>query len=104
MLCRWAFCVSVNEPSRPAAQDMEYDGSCRGEITWETFSGEHGATYLCLLRQRCVEDGVELTPENLKSQLLLHVHRSLGYLLGGKRPLMIEDLLALSTSTNNVGA
>ncbi len=93
VLCRWAFCLSLSEKSRPPQQSFEYDGSGRGEISWETFSGEYGSVYLALLKQRCFEDGCGVSSNELKNQLLLHIHRGLGYLLGNKSASSIEALV-----------
>ncbi len=51
-------------------------------MTWRTFAGELSEVYFGLLKYRCVEDGVELTRENLSEQLHLHIHRGIGYLVG----------------------
>ena len=104
VLCRWALCISLREPGVPVADKLENDPNGRGEIAWETLVGANGSLYLCLMKQRCFEDGIEITPENLKTQFVLHIHRGLGYLLGSGKIQSIEDLVQLGLQENNPDA
>ena len=98
VLCRWAFCMSLRRNGPLALVDLTFETSGRGEINWETFAGEHSSVYLALLKLRLVEDGVELTSENLKIHLLQHINRGLGYLLGSKKIKTIRDLIDFAIS------
>jgi len=93
VLCRWAFCVSLAEPSPVQEKAIVNDGAV--EMTWKTFGGKHQEIYLALLKQRCVDDGLELSPKVLASQLKQHLHRGIGYLAANRNVANIEDLLAL---------
>ena len=101
VLCRWAFCSSVAVAGKLPRQNWDYDGSGRGEIAWETFSGENGAVYLSILKQRLIEDQLEITNVSLKEQLLMHIHRGLGYLLGGGTVDSIEELVIKASSKSD---
>lgn len=78
ILCRWAFCLSLKEPSVPP--DMHHPTDSNVEMSWRVFAGELGQVYWALLEQRCARDGQELTEQNLALQFRLHLHRGISYL------------------------
>lgn len=88
-LCRWAFCYSLREPSAPPAAPPA-DSSV--EMTWKVFGGPNAEVYWALLRQRCHDDGLELTPQVLAEQFRRHLHRGIG-LLVSDNVRSITDLL-----------
>ncbi len=94
ILCRWAFCVSIAEPTPPHAfrQESEYPI----EMTWKTFAGEHEGLYLTLLKERCRADGIDLNQENLKIEFRHHLHRGISYLAGNKSLKSIVDFVSYS--------
>src|SRR5271154_1201591 len=75
VLCRWAFCVSVAEVTKPPATIVKTDGGI--EMTWKTFAGPQAELYMALLKNRCVQDGIECDDGNLAEQFRLHLHRGL---------------------------
>lgn len=79
-LGRWALCRSLAEPTRPPDVPISTDGGV--EIEWRTFAGRAADLYLDLIRQRCVVDGLEPDEKTVQKQLLLHLHRGIGYLVG----------------------
>ena len=81
-LCRWAFCVSLAEPSRPP--DAEHPSDSSVEMSWRVFGGEFADVYVALLKQRAHVDGCQLDDESLAYQLRLHLHRGLSYLAADK--------------------
>lgn len=81
-LGRWALCRSLAEPTRPPQVPIPTEGGV--EIEWRTFAGRLADLYLDLLRQRCVADELEPNAEALQQQLLLHLHRGIGYLVGDR--------------------
>jgi DNA sulfur modification protein DndE len=80
VLCRWAFCLSIAEPSVPAPAKIPADSNV--EMTWRVFGGPHADLYLALLRHRCHTDGLGTEPDTLEEQFRLHLHRGIGYLVG----------------------
>ena len=92
-LCRWAFCASLAEPSPPTPAKHPADSNV--EMSWKTFGGQYADVYLALLKQRCFEDGIELTDEALSSQFRLHLHRGIGYLAADRR---LRNIAALHRS------
>jgi DNA sulfur modification protein DndE len=79
-LGRWALCRSLAEPTRPPDVPIPTEGGI--EIDWRTFAGRASDLYLDLIRQRCVVDGLEPDEKTVQRQLLLHLHRGIGYLIG----------------------
>ena len=59
ILCRWAFCLSLREPTPPTPIDVPADSNV--EMTWPVFAGEHHELHLALLEGGCHRDGVELS-------------------------------------------
>ncbi len=92
VLCRWAFCASLAEPTRPAPTRVPSDSSV--EMSWKVFAGSHQEIYLALLKQRCVDDGLELTPDELAVQFRLHLHRGIAYLAADRDLRNASDLIA----------
>lgn len=90
VLCRWGFCRSLAEPTRPSPIPIPADSSV--EMTWKVFGGPHADIYWGLLLHRCQEEGLELDEETLNQQFRLHLHRGIAYLAGHKSLQEIEDL------------
>ena len=95
IICRWALILSLREPGKIADLSLDFDTGGRGEIAWETFAGEYSSTYLSLLKLRLTEDDIEINHVNLKNQLIQHINRGLGYILGSKKVKSVSDLVAL---------
>ncbi len=90
VLCRWAFCTSLAEPSMPPAAKIPADSNV--EMTWKVFAGPHHELYLALLKARCGRDGLGIDDETLSMQFRLHLHRGIGYLFADRRIQRIGDL------------
>lgn len=93
ILCRWAFCLSLAEPTKPSPAKIPSDSNV--EMTWKVFGGKHEDVYLALLKQRCQEDFHDTSDVLLAEQFRLHLHRGIGYLFGSKNIKNIEDLFSL---------
>jgi len=83
VLCRWAFCRSLAEPSVPPPSRIVTDSNV--EMSWRVFGGRQHELYLALLKERCLRDGMSIEDEVLDSQFRLHLHRGIAYLAGDKR-------------------
>jgi DNA sulfur modification protein DndE len=94
ILCRWAFCRSLAEPSIPSPVPIPTDSNV--ELTWRVFGGEMSDLLLIALKQRCHNDGLGTDKETLVTQFRLHLHRGIGYLAGDPNLKKIEDLVALA--------
>lgn len=91
ILCRWALCRSLAEPTAPSPVPIPADSNV--EMTWQVFGGDLGDLLLIALKQRCHNDGLATDQETLASQFRLHLHRGIGYLAGDANLKRIEDLI-----------
>jgi len=95
-ICRWAFCLSLAEPSKPSSINVPNDNSL--EISWRVFGGQYQDIYFAVLKERCRKDGLGVDPETLAEQLRLHLHRGIGYLAVNKKLTDISKLIMLTTN------
>jgi len=94
VLCRWAFCISLSEPSVPSTEQLK--GEIQIEMTWRTFGGEYAEIYWALLKERCKTDGLDLDEDTLARQFRLHLHRGIGYLVANPDLTSISGLINLA--------
>lgn len=94
VLCRWAFCRSLQEPSVPPSAKIPADSNV--EMSWKVFGGRHSELYLALLKERCLGDGLGADDETLGQQFRLHLHRGIAYLSNDRDLRDISDLLSLA--------
>ncbi len=97
ILCRWAFCRSLAEPSIPSPIPIPLDSNV--EITWQVFGGEMADIFIIALKQRCQQDGLGTDPETLATQFRLHLHRGIGYLAGDQNIKLIENLIDIAITS-----
>ncbi|MGB3208386.1 MAG: DNA sulfur modification protein DndE [Crinalium sp.] len=94
ILCRWAFCRSLAEPTIPSPVPIITDSNV--EMTWRVFGGELADILIIALKQRCHNDGLGTDKETLATQFRLHLHRGIGYLAGDPNIKKIEDLINIA--------
>jgi len=94
ILCRWAFCLSLRQPSPPTLIDAPADSNV--EMTWQVFGGEAQELYLALLKERCQQDGLGTSAEVLARQFRLHLHRGISYLAAPHEVRSLGDLIRLA--------
>ncbi|MBW4449968.1 MAG: DNA sulfur modification protein DndE [Spirirestis rafaelensis WJT71-NPBG6] len=94
ILCRWAFCRSLAEPTIPSPVPIPQDSNV--EMTWRVFGGEMSDILLLALKQRCYNDNLGTDKETLVTQFRLHLHRGIGYLAGDSNIKKIEDLIEVA--------
>lgn len=97
ILCRWALCRSLAEPSPPSPVLIPADSNV--EMNWRTFAGEMSDILIIALKQRSLKDGLATDRETLATQFRLHLHRGIAYLAGDTNIKKIEDLIALALSS-----
>lgn len=96
-LCRWAFCLSLAEPSRPQDIDIKLDSNV--EMSWRVFAGAgYEKTYWALLKHRCFQDGLPADEATWQKYFRLHLHRGIGYLASGNKARRLEDFEKLANS------
>jgi DNA sulfur modification protein DndE len=75
VLCRWALCISLADPSVPPKEDIPSDSNV--EMTWKTFAGETSEIYLSLLTLTAAKSSNICLSDHLK----IHLNRGISYLL-----------------------
>ena len=93
ILCRWAVCVSLQEPTVPSPIDVPADSNV--EMTWAVFGGELQELYWALVKERCIADGLKEDDDTVGRQFRLHLHRGISYLATPNRIRSIADLVSL---------
>jgi DNA sulfur modification protein DndE len=78
VLCRWALCLSLREPTPPPFENINADSSV--EMTWRTFTGGLENLYMALLISNAKKDGISLEKAELNNYFKLHLHRGISYL------------------------
>lgn len=101
VLCRWAFCVSLAEPTIPPPAKILADSSV--EMSWKVFGGAYHDIYLALLKERCQRDGLGVSDDVLAAQFRLHLHRGIGYLAADRRIKDISSLLKRLPLSDDTG-
>jgi len=90
ILCRWAFCRSLAEPTPPSPVPIPADSNV--EMTWQIFGGDMADLLIIALKQRCLKDMQDMNPENIALQFRLHMHRGIGYLSADPDLKSVEHL------------
>ena len=93
VLCRWAFCLSLREPTAPPNENIVTDSAV--EMTWRTFTGGDEALYLALLIEKARVDKVNIDKVELNHYFKLHLHRGISY-LNGSGSGSIEQILKIA--------
>lgn len=96
ILCRWAFCASLAEPTPPTPINIQADSNV--EMAWPVFGGDHHELYLALLKERCQLDGLGSSDDVLRKQFQLHLHRGIGYLAAPNKIRSVLDLVETALS------
>ena len=78
VLCRWALCMSLAEPTVPPFEIIPADSNV--EITWKVFGGEHADVYLAILRQTYQKQSAQLGDVHFGDFFRLHLARGTSYL------------------------
>ena len=91
VICRWALCWSLSEPSVPGGVEPMSDSNV--EMSWLTFAGEHHEIYEALLRRRCLNDGLGESQEVLARYFRLHLSRGINHFSSRDVLRSSQDLL-----------
>lgn len=99
VLCRWALCLSLSEPSIPPDIDIHSDSNV--EMSWHVFGGEHHELFAALIKQRCLDDNLGDDLTTLAKYFKLHLHRGIAYLSATNYIKSCGDLLNLALTPSN---
>lgn len=92
VICRWALCWSLSEPTIPGGIEPLSDSNV--EMTWLTFAGEYHEVYEAIIRQRCINDGLGDSQEVLAKYFRLHLNRGINHFSTRDVLKSCQDLLA----------
>jgi DNA sulfur modification protein DndE len=91
IICRWALCVSLREPTPPAIPREKLDGGV--EMTWKVFAGEEADLYSALVALRVGKDGFSSLTDGAGKCVRAHINRGLSFLASGKETKSIGDFV-----------
>lgn len=94
VLCRWAFCYSLEEGTMPT--DIPINSDSNVEMSWFTFAGEYSELYEALIKAWCISKELPIDDDTLTKYFKLHLERGIGYLSGTNFIKSIDDLLNLA--------
>lgn len=98
VLCRWALCTSLADPTPPLIRDVVTDSNI--EMTWRTFAGQWSSTYAALVKQRSLLEEGSSSPECMRRTFASHLHRGIGA-LAGEGICGIERLMSWGTGSTS---
>ncbi|WP_205623233.1 DNA sulfur modification protein DndE [Rheinheimera baltica] len=79
VLCRWALCMSLADPTVPPKEDIPSDSNV--EMTWKTFAGEFSNAYLSLLQLSFANSREQISGICINAFLKIHLNRGLSYMM-----------------------
>ena len=93
ILCRWAFCLSLQETDPVGERHDEAGVSI--EMTWKTFAGDVSEIYEALLVSRALDDDIDFDVISASTLLRRHITRGVSRLVGAPDLDTITRLLQL---------
>ena len=94
VLCRWGFCLSLQEGTIPT--DIEINSDSNVEMSWYTFAGEQHEIYEALIKQWCIDNDLGSDSTVVTKYFKLHLERGIAYLCGTNFVKDIKGLLDLA--------
>ena len=77
VLCRWALCMSLADPTAPPKEDIPSDSNV--EMTWKTFAGENYEIYYSILMKAFQNN--KSNDLSILTFLKIHLNRGISYLI-----------------------
>src|SRR5690554_4193485 len=75
VLCRWALCMSLADPTVPPKEDIPSDSNV--EMTWKTFAGEYADAYFAILNEAFFKQNSQLGCSHRIEFFKLHLNRGI---------------------------
>jgi DNA sulfur modification protein DndE len=95
ILCRWAYAISIKDPTPPPIPRQTSDGGF--DIAWGVFVGEQHVIIEKTLLLRAQLDNFDAKGTGIAPLLRAHIQRGLSY-LANKKIRSITDLAIIATS------
>ena len=102
VLCRWAFCLSISDPTSPRALQERNVGAI--EMTWKTFAGDDDELYRILLIRRSAADLGKTDREALGKTIRQHIARGTARLVANRGLKSTRDLIELALGADQTEA
>jgi DNA sulfur modification protein DndE len=93
-LCRWAFCLSVSDPTGLRGLQERKLGAI--EMTWKTFAGDDEELYRLLLIRRSEADLGKSDRDSLAKTIRQHIARGTARLVANRSLKSTKDLVELA--------
>jgi DNA sulfur modification protein DndE len=93
ILCRWAFCLSLQETD--AVGERHDEAGVSIEMTWKTFSGDISHIYESLLVDRAINEGVSCDGVPISILLRRHITRGVSRLVSAQDLVGIGGLIRI---------
>lgn len=77
VLCRWALCMSLSDPTVPPKEDIPSDSNV--EMSWKTFAGEYVDVYLTILKESHRKFTKNAGETDLSTLLKIHINRGINF-------------------------
>ena len=94
ILCRWAFCLSLRQPTPPTPIEIPQRQQRRIDVAG--FWGRGSRAVLDAAQGRCEHEGLGTSDDVLLRQFRLHLHRGINHLATPQAIRSIEDLVRLA--------
>ena len=94
-LCRWAFCLSLNEDAPLDGSVDELSSDSGIEMRWDVFGGEKANVYEALLAYECFKKYKTVDEKSLARLVRAHIHRGIDMLVNTYRIQSLEQLVLL---------
>lgn len=78
VLCRWALCMSLADPTVPPKEDIPSDSNV--EMTWKTFAGEYAEVFATITLELFTHQKTILDIRDINTFFKLHLSRGISYL------------------------
>jgi len=93
-LCRWAFCLSISDPTAVRGLQERQLGAI--EMMWKTFAGDDEELYRLLLIRRSEADLGKADRESLAKTIRQHIARGTARLVANRSLKSTKDLVELA--------
>ncbi|MEI8285311.1 MAG: DNA sulfur modification protein DndE [bacterium] len=78
VLCRWAFCASLSNPTKPVPLTSSPDSNI--DMTWKVFAGLLSECLPAMLVLRAIQDGMTTDKDGLAAYFRNHLERGISYM------------------------
>ena len=112
VLCRWALCHSLSDARIPKLReskttnkrelpvDESFEDCNTLDIDWRVLGGEYSDLFVAVIKQNCLENGINIDKESIYDQIKLHTVNGIRQLVANDEIKNIESLLSVGLPSN----